>query len=138
MLFQYNPWGKGHGNPPMFDRQGRMVKPTRDRDGDDLVSKSPFFNRLNPRVGKWCLNSLCNVNTKSDIEALFMFLYLMFLWFTWKRSDRINQRIVLVTKKFPRESKTRLPNKAKIVYDGRFPFRNKTRSFSLLSILYYS
>ena len=44
-MFQYNPWGKGHGNPPMFDEQGRMVKHARDRDGNDLVSKTlPFFS----------------------------------------------------------------------------------------------
>lgn len=42
---QYNPWGKGHGNPPMFDRQGRMIKPARDRDGNDLKGIGIDVNR---------------------------------------------------------------------------------------------
>ncbi|XP_078377986.1 uncharacterized protein LOC144661155 isoform X1 [Oculina patagonica] len=33
---QYNPWGRGHGNPPMFDRQGRIIKPARGREENDL------------------------------------------------------------------------------------------------------
>ena len=54
-MFQYNPWGKGHGNPPMFDRQGRMIKPARDRDGNELVRKPHiFFNKCNSRVKEFC------------------------------------------------------------------------------------
>lgn len=34
---QYDPWGRGHGNPPGFDRQGRMIKHVQTRDENDLV-----------------------------------------------------------------------------------------------------
>ena len=37
-LLQYNPWGRGHGNPPAFDKQGRMVKPVRPTRDEDLVN----------------------------------------------------------------------------------------------------
>jgi len=33
---EYNPWGRGHGNPPAFDKQGRMVKPVRPTRDEDL------------------------------------------------------------------------------------------------------
>ena len=34
----------------MFDRQGRMVKPARDRDENDLVRKSHlFFSKIKPK-----------------------------------------------------------------------------------------
>ncbi|XP_073236100.1 uncharacterized protein [Porites lutea] len=33
--FEYNPWGRGYGNPPTFDQQGRIVKPLRARDEND-------------------------------------------------------------------------------------------------------
>ena len=36
-LLQYNPWGRGCGNPPTFDQQGRIVKPLRARDENDTV-----------------------------------------------------------------------------------------------------
>ena len=36
-LLQYNPWGRGCGNPPTFDQQGRIVKPVRARDENDTV-----------------------------------------------------------------------------------------------------
>ena len=36
-LLQYNPWGRGYGNPPTFDQQGRIVKPLRARDENDTV-----------------------------------------------------------------------------------------------------
>ena len=36
-LLQYNPWGRGYGNPPTFDQQGRIVKPLRARDENDMV-----------------------------------------------------------------------------------------------------
>lgn len=33
---EYNPWGRGFGNPPEFDRQGRMVKPVvQQRDAEE-------------------------------------------------------------------------------------------------------
>ena len=36
-LLQYNPWGRGYGNPPTFDQQGRIVKPLRARDENNTV-----------------------------------------------------------------------------------------------------
>ena len=36
-LLQYNPWGRGCGNPPTFDQQGRIVKPLRAMDENDTV-----------------------------------------------------------------------------------------------------
>lgn len=50
-MFQYNPWGKGHGNPPMFDDRGRMVKPVREARGrNDLVRKTQiFFYQIKPK-----------------------------------------------------------------------------------------
>lgn len=36
-LLQYNPWGRGCGNPPTFDQQGRIVKPLQARDENDTV-----------------------------------------------------------------------------------------------------
>ena len=40
----------------MFDRQGRIIKPARDRDGNDLVRKTHtfFFNKLNSERVKEC------------------------------------------------------------------------------------
>lgn len=36
-LLQYIPWGRGCGNPPTFDQQGRIVKPLQARDENDTV-----------------------------------------------------------------------------------------------------
>lgn len=40
---QYDPWGRGHGNPPMFDQQGRMVKPARRREENYSVTDNGYF-----------------------------------------------------------------------------------------------
>ena len=39
--WQYNPWGRGFGNPPEFDRQGRMVKPVAQQ--RDAVRRPYYF-----------------------------------------------------------------------------------------------
>ena len=41
-LLQYNPWGKGHGNPPVLDRYGKIVKPARARDEKDTVKNKSY------------------------------------------------------------------------------------------------
>nr|XP_058964974.1 uncharacterized protein LOC131791646 isoform X1 [Pocillopora verrucosa] len=42
---QYNPWGRGHGNPPQFDRQGRMIKPVREKEENELEGIGIEANR---------------------------------------------------------------------------------------------